>query len=110
MTFSNIKIAQKFNKTFILLLDFDKYLYQYVHIMKIKQAKEYFELDVLTGFDAIKDPVNDGNWLLVIAGKNGRSWTAQTSLGETKSYARLDTLVSDIEAISGQVGALHVSL
>ena len=85
-------------------------LYQYEYIMKIKQAKEYYELDVLTDFDAIRDPLNEGNWLLVIGGKNGRSWTAQTSLGETKSYARLDTLVSDIEAISGRVSCLNVRL
>ena len=85
-------------------------LYQYKYIMKIKQAKEYYELDVLTDFDAIRDPLNEGNWLLVIGGKNGRSWTAQTSLGETKSYARLDTLVSDIEAISGRVSCLNVRL
>lgn len=85
-------------------------LYQYKHIMKIKQAKEYYELDVLTDFDAIRDPLNEGHWLLVIGGKNGRSWTAQTSLGETKSYARLDTLVSDIEAISGRVACLNVRL
>jgi hypothetical protein len=78
--------------------------------MKIKQAKEYYDLDVLTSFDAIKDPVHHGNWLLVIGGKEGRSWTAQTSLGEPKSYARLDTLVSDIEAISGAVSSLRVSL
>ena len=78
--------------------------------MKIKQAKDYYELDVLTGFDAIKDPENEGHWLLVISGKNGKSWTAQTSLGAVKSYARLDTLVSDIETISGQVSALHMSL
>ena len=78
--------------------------------MKIKQAKEYYELDVLTDFDAIRDPLNEGNWLLVIGGKNGRSWTAQTSVGETKSYARLDTLVSDIEAISGRVSCLNVKL
>ena len=85
-------------------------LYQYEYIMKIKQAKEYYELDVLTDFDAIRDPLNEGNWLLVIGGKNGRSWTAQTSVGETKSYARLDTLVSDIEAISGRVSCLNVKL
>ena len=93
-----------------MLLDIDKYLYQYVHIMKIKQAKEYYEMDVLTDFDAIRDPLHEGNWLLVIGGKNGRSWTAQTSLGEAKSYARLDTLVSDIEAISGRVACLNVRL
>lgn len=78
--------------------------------MKIKQAKEYYELDVLTGFDAIKDPLHPGSWLLVIGGKEGRSWTAQTSLGEPKSYARLETLLSDIETIAGGVSALHVSL
>ena len=78
--------------------------------MKIKQAKEYYEMDVLTDFDAIRDPLNEGNWLLVIGGKNGRSWTAQTSVGETKSYARLDTLVSDIETISGRVSCLNVRL
>lgn len=78
--------------------------------MKIKQAKEYYDLDVLTGFDAIKDPDNAGHWLLVISGKEGRSWTAQTSLGAVKSYARLDTLVSDIETISGRVDSLHMSL
>ena len=85
-------------------------LYQYEYIMKIKQAKEYYELDVLTDFDAIRDPLNEGNWLLVIGGKNGRSWTAQTSVGETKSYARLDTLISDIETISGRVSCLNVRL
>ena len=89
---------------------FDKMLYQYEYIMKIKQAKEYYEMDVLTDFDAIRDPLNEGNWLLVIGGKNGRSWTAQTSVGETKSYARLDTLVSDIETISGRVSCLNVRL
>ena len=78
--------------------------------MKIKQAKEYYELEVLTGFDAIKDPINEGQWLLVICGKGGRSWTAQTALGGAKSYAKLDTLVSDIEWISGRVSSLHVSL
>lgn len=78
--------------------------------MKIKQAKEYYELDVLTGFSAIRDPLSKGGWLLVIEGKDGRSWTAQTSVGDPKSYARLDTLVSDIEAISGGVSSLRVSL
>ena len=81
-----------------------------MHIMKIKQAKDYYELGVLTGFDAIKDPINEGQWLLVIVGKDGRSWTTQTSLGEPRSYAKLDTLVSDIEWISGRVSSLHVSL
>lgn len=84
--------------------------YQYAYIMKIKQAKEYYELDVLTGFSAIRDAQNKGSWLLVIEGKEGRSWTAQTSVGDPKSYARLDTLVSDIEAISGGVSSLRVSL
>jgi len=32
--------------------------------MKIKDAKEYYELGVLTGFDAVRDPMVPG-WLLV---------------------------------------------
>lgn len=78
--------------------------------MKIKQAKEYYELGVLTSFDVIKDALNPGCWLLVIGGKEDRSWTAHTSLGEVKSYARLETVITDIETISGVVSNLHIRL
>jgi uncharacterized protein YecA (UPF0149 family) len=79
-------------------------------IMKIKQAKEYFEDGVITGFDAVRDPLKPGAWILSISGKNGKNWTFQTALGETRSFAKLDTLVGEIESITGCVSSLRVSI
>lgn len=78
--------------------------------MKIKQAKEYFEDGVITGFDAVRDPLKPGGWLLAISGHNGKSWTLQTALGEARSFAKLDTLIGEIESITGRVSSLHVSI
>jgi len=78
--------------------------------MKIKQAKEYYDDGMITGFDAIRDPMVPGGWLLVIVGLNGKSWTLQNALGEPRSLAKLDTLVSQVEAITGRVSSLHVSI
>lgn len=78
--------------------------------MKIKQAREYFELGVITGFDAVRDPLKPGNWLLVISGKEGRSWTLNTAKNEERSFASLDTLIGDIEDITGRVSSLHIAI
>lgn len=78
--------------------------------MKIKQAKEYFEDGMITGFDAVRDPLTPGGWLLVVNGRNGRSWTFQTALGEDRSFSKIDTLIGQIEAITGRVSSLHVSI
>ena len=78
--------------------------------MKIKQAKEYYEDGMITGFDAVRDPMVSGGWLLVISGKQGKSWTFQTALGEPRSFSRLDTLVGQVEAITGQVSSLHIGI
>ena len=77
--------------------------------MKVKQAKEYFELGIITGLDAVRDPMGKG-WLLVVVGKEGRSWTLQTAKGESKTFSSLDTLVGEIEAITGRVSSLHVGV
>jgi hypothetical protein len=77
--------------------------------MKINTAKEYYALNVLTGFDAVRDPLSKG-WLLSISGKEGRCWTLQTALGITKSYATLDSLVAEIERITGRVSSLNVTI
>lgn len=76
--------------------------------MQIQQAKEYFELGVVTGFCAVRDPLVSGNWMLVVAGKEGNSWTLQTALGKVKSFASLDTLVKQVEGISGRVTSLDI--
>lgn len=78
--------------------------------MKLKQAKEYYEDGMITGFDAVRDPMVSGGWLLAISGKNGKSWTFQTALGEPRSFSKLDTLVGQIETITGRVSSLHVSI
>ena len=78
--------------------------------MKIKQAKEYYDDGMITGFDAVRDPLSVDGWLLVISGKNDRSWTFQTALGEARSFAKLETLVGQIEAITGRVSSLHISI
>lgn len=78
--------------------------------MKIKQAKEYFEDGMITGFDAVRDPMVPGGWLLSITGKNGRCWMLETALGEPRSFAKIDTLIGQVEDISGRVSSLHVSV
>lgn len=78
--------------------------------MKKKQAIDYFNDGMITGFDAVRDPMVPGCWLLVISGRNGKSWTYQTALGESKSFSKLDTLIGEIEAISGRVSSLKVSI
>jgi hypothetical protein len=77
--------------------------------MKIKQLKEYYELGILTGFSIIKDPVQPG-WLMVIEGREGRSWTLETALGKPKSFASLDTLAGELEGVVGTLGALSMRL
>ena len=78
--------------------------------MKIKQAKEYYSLGILTGFDAVRDPLKPGNWMLVVIGEEGRSWTLATATGEVKSFAKLDTLVGEVESIAGHIGSLHIAI
>lgn len=78
--------------------------------MKIKQAKEYFDDGMITGFDAVRDPLMTGGWLLSISGKNGKCWTLQTALGDERSFAKIDTLISQVEAITGRVSSLHISI
>lgn len=78
--------------------------------MKKKQAIEYFNDGMITGFDAVRDPMVSGCWLLVISGRNGKSWTYQTALGGPRSFSKIDTLIGEIEAVSGRVSSLKVSI
>lgn len=78
--------------------------------MQIKQAKEYFELGVVVGFHAVRDPIAPGNWLMVVEGKQGNSWTLHTKLGKEKSFSSLDTLMGQIEDIAGRVSSFKVAI
>ena len=78
--------------------------------MKLKAAKDYYEMGVLTGFDAVRDPMVPGAWLLAISGKEGHSWTLRTALGKDKSFSSLDTLIGQVEEITGRVSSFHINI
>ena len=80
--------------------------------MKIKQAKEYFDDGMITGFSVIRDPLSDGerSWLLVIEGEKDRFWTFQTSLGKSRSFATLDAVARQVEAIAGRFSTLRIDV
>ena len=75
--------------------------------MKIKEVKEYFELGVITGFDAMRDPHVSESWILSISGKEGRSWVLETAKGHIKLFSSLDTLAGEIESITGRLNGFH---
>ncbi len=76
--------------------------------MQLKQAKEYFELGVITGFEVVRLAMGGGTWTLIIQGKEGRTWMLETQLGKTKQFASLDTLVGQVEEITGRVQGLNI--
>lgn len=75
--------------------------------MQISQAKDYFDAGVIKSLDAVRDPINPGNWLLILSGPNGQ-WTLQTKLGQPRSFASVDTLVGVVEKVTGTVASLRV--
>ncbi len=76
--------------------------------MKLKEAKEHFDLGVITGFHAVRDPLESAQWLLVIEGQEERNWTLQTEANQAKSYASLETLIGEIESIAGRVSSFSI--
>lgn len=70
--------------------------------MQISQAKEYFELGVVTSVVASPYPMGKG-WLLTFEGKEGKRWILETKLGKPKVFASMDTLVGQVEQITGRV-------
>jgi len=77
--------------------------------MNIKKAREYFELGVIQSLEALRSPMSSG-WLIQINGREGQSWVMQTALGSDKIYASLDTLMGEIEGITGRVTGFTVRI
>jgi len=77
--------------------------------MNIKKAREYFELGVIQSFEVFRAPMTTG-WLIQIVGKEGQTWVIQTALGVDKIYASLDTLVGEIQNITGRVTGFNVRI
>lgn len=76
--------------------------------MQVKQAKEYFDLGIITGFEIVRVAMGGDVWSLVISGKESRSWTLQTQLGQVRQFASLDTVVKQIQDITGRVTSLNI--
>jgi hypothetical protein len=70
--------------------------------MQISQAKEYFQLGVVTNVVASPVPMGKG-WLLTLEGTEGRRWILETKLGKPKVFASMDTLLGQVEQIAGPV-------
>ena len=69
--------------------------------MELKQAKEYFDLGIITGFAAVRVPMSQG-WALQIDGKEGREWTLETQQKKPREFSSLDTLTRQVELICGK--------
>lgn len=78
--------------------------------MQIGQAKDYFELGVVTGFFASREPMGKG-WIMGIWGKEGKHWVLETKLGKVKAFSSLDTLVGQVQEITGKsVNGLEIKV
>lgn len=77
--------------------------------MQIKEAKDYFELGVITGFTITPRPMGKG-YYLGIQGKEGKHWVLETKLGEVKVFASLDTLVGQVRDITGNIRWLSIAV
>ena len=77
--------------------------------MQIKQAKEYFDLGVITAFHAVRD-LKPGCWILSIAGRDDRQWTLETARGEVKIFSSLDTLAGEVEKIAGRLSSINFNV
>lgn len=69
--------------------------------MKLAKAKEYYELDLLKSFSALRVDDTPAGWQLVIEGSKGQSWTLKTALGQVKIFASLDSLSTEVQRIFG---------
>ena len=77
--------------------------------MNIKKAREYFDLGVIQSFEVLRSPMSSG-WLIQVVGREGQTWVIQTALRSDKIYASLDTLIGEIENITGRVTGFTVRI
>ena len=77
--------------------------------MQFKQTKDYYQHGIITGFVAIKDGSRPGNWLLSMTGKDDQSWTLKTTREKQKSFVSLDSLIKEVERITGDIESLTIN-
>ena len=76
--------------------------------MNIQAANTFFNLGVIYSFTVVRAPMSDGCWMITGNGKMGQ-FTITTVLDAHKCYSSLDSVVKDIERITGRVSSLVVA-
>lgn len=70
--------------------------------MDMQKARDFFEVGAIVSFGAVRNPMGKG-WLLSVKGKGmNDTWTLMTALGKPKVFSSLDTLVGQVEQITGK--------
>lgn len=71
--------------------------------MLLNIAKQLFENGVITSIQAIQFPMAQDGWSMLITTKNGEQTYLYTSKGEPKIYLKMDSLLNDVNRITGLV-------
>lgn len=70
-------------------------------------AKYRFNDGAIKRFTAIKAVLTSG-WMIQMDMKDGSKQIVETARGEQKIYLKLDSLVNDVERITGRVSSLNL--
>ena len=68
--------------------------------MQIKQAREYFDLDLIQSIRIQTSPIDKGFTVLFV-GKD-KEWLLETALLKTKLFTSLDTVYKEIKSVIGR--------
>jgi hypothetical protein len=68
--------------------------------MQIKQAKEYYALDLIQSIRIQTSPIDKGFTVLFV-GKD-KEWLLETALLKTKLFTSLDTAYKEIKSVIGR--------
>ena len=75
--------------------------------LTMRLAQHYFDQGVIASFHLLRDPISSG-WIVCIEGTSGTSWTLQTTRGEVRSFASLDSAVKAVEDTGMRVSTLNI--
>jgi hypothetical protein len=79
-------------------------------LVELGEAKKFFELGAIVGFNITRAPLHAGKWVIGLQGKEFRHWTVATKGREVKIYSSLETAVGQLEQIAGrEIVSLHGS-
>jgi hypothetical protein len=68
--------------------------------VQIKQAREYFDLDLIQSIRIQTSPIDKGFTVLFV-GKD-KEWLLETALSKTKIFTSLDTAYKEIKSVIGR--------